>query len=287
LTTPVKSIFEYDNYRTYLKDYYANAKAKGRKFSLQYFSNLMGFSAKSFFKHVMDGHRNLSDDSIERVVKALKLAKEEALHFRNLVQFNQATSSEERERYSIEILRSKGYRQMHPLKESQLHYFQNWYYVVVRELINLPTFKEDPEWIAAHTLPPITPRQAREALEELSKLGLIRRDESGKLVQETAIVTTADEVTSALLARYHREFMKKASESIDLVPRESRDISSVTFRVSEATARKFKEKVQKFRKELAEEASRDSHPKAIFQLNLQLFPVTQLGEDESGGGEGP
>jgi uncharacterized protein (TIGR02147 family) len=271
-----KSLFEYDNYRTYLKDVYLEAKTRDRKYSFQYFAKLFGFSSTSFFKHVIDGHRNLSPESIGRVAAALRLNKEETSHFRNLVMFNQAKSTEEKETYSLEIMRSKGYRKFHPLKESQLQYLMNWYFVVVRELINLPDFQEEPDWIAANTMPPITAKQAKDALEELTKLGLIGRDASGRLVQTDTIVATADEVTSALVARYHREFMKKASESIDLIPRENRDISSVTFRVSANTARKFKEKIQKFRKELAEEASRDADPEAIFQLNLQLFPVTQF-----------
>jgi uncharacterized protein (TIGR02147 family) len=282
----MKSIFEYDNYRSYLKDLYLNAKSKDRKFSFQYFANIFEFSSTSFFKHVIDGHRNLSEESVDRITKALKLNKEESLHFRNLVHFNQAKTTEEKETYSLEILRSRTYRKIHPLKESQFQYLLNWYYVVVRELINLPGFKEDPEWIAANTLPAITPKQAQEALDELIKLGMLVRNENGKLVQSDTIVATADEVTSAMVARFHREFMKKASESIDLIPRENRDISSVTFRVSATTAKKFKERIQKFRKELAEEASRDPDPQAIFQLNLQLFPVTQFNRDKDRGGQG-
>jgi uncharacterized protein (TIGR02147 family) len=282
----MRSIFEYDNYRTYLKDFYLDAKTKDTKFSFRFFAKMLGFSSSSFFKHVIDGHKNLSDESIDKFINAFKFNKDEAHHFRNLVYFNQAKSLEDRERFSLEIFRSRSYRKIHPLKESQFNYMTNWYYVVIREMISVSDFKEDPEWIAANVFPPITPTQAEDALSALTNLGLIGRDERGKLVQTNAIVMSADEVTSALAARFHREFMKKASESIDLVARENRDISSATFQVSESTAKRLKEKIQKFRKELVEEASRDPEPEAVFQLNLQLFPVTSLKRQRDRGGQG-
>jgi uncharacterized protein (TIGR02147 family) len=173
-------------------------------------------------------------------------------------------------------MRSRAYRKAHPLREAELDYFTRWYFVVIREMAVLPGFKDDPEWIAARTNPPISPKQANEALEELVKLGMLARDAEGHLKQTKTLVTTQDEVLTGPLAQYHKEFMKKAGESIDLVPREERDISSVTFRVSEKTAKRLKEKIQKFRMELAEEASQDEDPVAIYQLNLQLFPVTQF-----------
>src|SRR5262249_9777639 len=105
---------------------------------------------------------------------------------------------------------------------------------------------------------------------------LLSRDEKGRLTQKETIIASADELFSPMVAQFHREFMKKASESIDLIAREDRDISSVTFRVSSQTAKRIKEKIQNFRKELMEEASQDTRPEGIFQLNLQLFPVTQF-----------
>ena len=143
-------------------------------------------------------------------------------------------------------------------------------------MVNLPHFQEDPQWIADNTAPSISPVEAKGALLELIKLGLLKRNEDGKLVQTNTIVATDNEVTSSLVAQFHREFMKRASESIDLINRSNRDISSVTFRVSEETAKRLKEKIQDFRRELTEEASRDLQPEAIFHLNLHLFPVTQF-----------
>jgi uncharacterized protein (TIGR02147 family) len=278
-------IYEYDNFRNYLKEVYGRAKARGRKYSLRYFSRLLGFSSPSFFKLVMDGKRNLSDGSIDRFVEVLKLNSQEARYFRSLVALNQAKTSDERVHYSREILRSKSYRQTHPLSEAQLEYFTHWYYIVIRELVNLPAFKEDPKWIADNTLPPVSVKQAEDALAALQRLGLIGRDAQGRLVQAKAVVSTGDEVISACLAEYHKQFMIRARESIDLIRREMRDISSVTFPANEKTAKSIKAKIQKFRNELAQEAAGDPRSSVVYQLNMQLFPVTQFCEPNSESGE--
>jgi uncharacterized protein (TIGR02147 family) len=271
----ILNVFEFDNYREFLKVTFESMKAKDSKFSFRFFARVAGFSSHNTLWNVIKGRSNLSESSIAKITTALKFNKEESHYFKNLVLLNQAQNSELKEQYSKEIFRSKAYRRFHPLRESQLRYYTHWYYVVIREMVNLPEFREDPEWIANNTLPPVTPLEATQALEELIKLGLLSRDDKGKLSQSETIVSTADEVTSALVAGFHREFMKKAGEAIDLVPRAERDISSVTFRVSAQTMQSIKEKVQNFRRALIDEASRDQTPESIYQLNFQLFPVTQ------------
>jgi len=273
-------IYAYDDYRKFLGDLYSYFKIQNKKFSLRYFSRTAGFKTHSFLKEVIEGRSNLSKDSINKFAKAFKLAAAETDFFENLVFLNQASSAEEKKQYVEAILRSRAYRKIYPLKEHQLRYCTHWYYVVVREMVNLPTFREDPQWIAENTIPSITAKEALEAIEELLKLILLKRNENGRLVQSETILASADEVASTLVAQFHRQFMSKASESIDRIPRENRDISSVTFRVSRQTAKSIKEKIQKFRKELMEEASQDRQPEGIFQLNLQLFPVTPFIPDK-------
>lgn len=280
-----KTIFEYDNYREYLKDAFAIRKGQHRGFSIRNFARLAGFQSHSFVIFVLQGTKDLSPAGIEKFSKTLKHNKDEAYFFKNLILQNQAKTSAEKARFTQEILRSRAYRKIYPLKESQMLYFSRWYFIVVRELVNLPSFEEDPEWIAKNTEPEISPKQAKEALEQLLKLGLLERNKDGKLVQANPIVASPDEVMAPFMAQLHREFMKRASESIDLIPRENRDLSFLTFRVSEQTAKKFKEKIRNFRRELAEEASLDPHPEAIFQLNLQLFPVTSLPKNKNRGGQ--
>ena len=275
----LKTVFEYDDYRIYLRDYYFHSKATNKNFSYRYFAKLGDFKSPNILKIVIDGKINIVPETIDKFSKAMKLNKEESAFFKNLVLFNQATSSEEKQKYSQELIRSRTFKRTYPLSEAQYHYFDRWYFPIVRGLVNLTDFKEDPEWIAKKINPPITTSEARKALEELINLGLLSRNESGKLVQTNPTVVTTNAITSSSLAQYHKEMMKKAAESIDRIPRNQRDLSALSLGLSSESATIIKEMIEKFRRDILEVASKDQGPNSIYQLNIYLFPITK-GEDE-------
>ena len=271
-----KSIYEYDNYRSFLKDRYQFAKAQNPKYSFRFLTRQAGLSSSSFLKHVMDGKRNLSPESIEKIAQALKLTREETTYFRKLVMANQSKTIEEKQRYAKEILRSKMYRQTHPLKESEYLYFSKWYFVAIRELLTLAGAKGDPQWISERVLPQVPAVEVKQALDVFEKLGIFEKAGDGRYVTKQAHIATPDEVFSSSLAKVHCDFMELAKQSIDRFSREKRDISSVTIRVNSESIKKIKEKIQTFRKELVELCLSQSDQDSVYQLNLQLFPLAAL-----------
>lgn len=275
-----KSLFDYDNYREFLRDFYLTSKARNKNFSFRYFSRIAGFKSPNILKLVMDGERNIAPHSIDKFVKAMKLNREESLFFRNLVLLNQSTSVDDKQHYIQEILKSRTYKRIHPLKEAQYNFFSRWYCALILEMVAIPGFREDPHWIAKQIHPPITPTEVRRVLDELLEMGLIQRNPEGKLMQANPNLSSPDEVISTSIAQCHREMMKRAAESIDLVPRENRDISGVTFGMSRETMKEIKEMLQNFRREVLKVASRDSVPDGVYQLNFQLFPLMQISKSE-------
>ncbi len=267
------NIFEYDNYREYLKDYYLLAKKTNKNFSFRFFAREAGFKACNILKLVMDGNRNISSESVEKFVKGLKLNKEEAVYFRNLVGLTQAETLKDKQFHAMEIMRCRKYRQIYPLNESQFNYFYLWYVSAIRELVCLPDFREDPEWIAKKLIPSITPSEVSRGIKVLLNLQFLVRNKEGNLVQSAANISTADEVTSSALSHFHRQMLELAGASIERVARDKRDISSQTLGVSQSTAGKIKEMIQEFRKKIIEVASGDSSPDSVYQLNFQLFPL--------------
>jgi uncharacterized protein (TIGR02147 family) len=274
-----KTVFEYNNYREFVRDYYLQAKSRNKTFSHRVFARLAGFKSSNFIKFIMDGVSNVSRESAEKLAHAMKLTKEETSFFCNLVSFNQSSSSEERHRWAQELLRSRTHRKIFPLREALFDYTSKWYLSVLRGLVGLPGFKEDYQFISEMLFPPLTISEIRKGFEELINLGLLQRDNKGKLFQSSANVASADEVTLSSVPKFHREMMKRASESLDRVPRNKRDISGITIGMSVELATKIKEKIQNFRKEVVEMASQTTDADAIYQLNFQLFPLVELNED--------
>jgi uncharacterized protein (TIGR02147 family) len=279
------SIYEYDNYRSFLKDFYFFEKARNKNFSFRFFSRMAGFKSPNFLKKVMEGECNLSEESIPKFAKALKLNKEETEFFRNLVLLNQARTVEEKKVHAQEILRSRVYRRIHPIAESQHNYLANWYFVVIREMVSLPDFKEDPEWISSRISPKVTPSEVRWAIEEMLKIGILKREANQELALANSFIMTGDEVLSPSAGQFHREMMKRASECIDRVPREKRELSALTVCVSRDAASKIKQMVQDFRKAVLQACAEDQSPEAVYQINLHLFPLVEAPTDpaEPGG----
>jgi uncharacterized protein (TIGR02147 family) len=216
-------IFEYTDYRSYLRAQYDYLKRARRGFSFRQFSRTAGFSSPNFLKLVIDGKRNLSDDSIERFARALKLGKEEARFFRTLVHLRQARTVEEKARHAEELIRSRPFRALNPLKPAQFAYYSSWWLVAIRELIDTAGFVEDPEWIGRQLVPPVSEGEARRALSVLESLELVARDEQGRLRQKSGTLSTEDEVVDASVGKFHKEMLVRASEAIDRFRQDERD----------------------------------------------------------------
>lgn len=270
-------LFKYLDHRRYLKDYYREQKEKrGSTFSFRTFARAAGLSSPNFLKLVMDGKRNLGPDGIERFGKALKLNKEETAYFENLVHFNQASTDDERNEWYKRLSTSKKYREIREIEKDYFVYFSHWYYAAVRELVLLPDFKEDPDWIARHLFPPITVREAKTAVELLLKMGFVKRDKSGRLVQVERNITTAREVQSLAISNFHRQMILRASESIERTPPEKRDVSSLTLALSKEKFTEAKRRIQEFRRELNVLLSEEGKSEAVYQVNFQIFNLSEV-----------
>jgi uncharacterized protein (TIGR02147 family) len=270
------NLFTYDDYRIYLKDSYRFLKETRKAFSFRYFSREAGFASSNFLQLVMSGKRNLSPHSIPKFAKALKLNQQETEFFENLVMFNQASTSAEKSRHYQKMIHSRRYREINQLAPSQFEYFSHWYYAAVRELVELPGFQEDSHWIAGQVSPAITKAQAQKALRLLQRLNMLKRGSDGKLEQVDRTITSGPEVRSVAVKNFHREALALASDALDHVPPAERDVSGAMFSVPEARIVEIKEKIQHFRKALL--ASVAGYPEPadrVYQLNLQLFPVTK------------
>jgi uncharacterized protein (TIGR02147 family) len=77
------------------------------------------------------------------------------------------------------------------------------------------------------------------------------------------------------------EMLQVALQAYNAIPIYNRMSSSTTFSVSEETFKLFKMKAREFRKELAEIARLDSSQEYVYQLTMNMFPVSRrIGNDK-------
>jgi uncharacterized protein (TIGR02147 family) len=272
------NIFEFLDYRAYLRAYYEAAKANMPAFSYRYFARKAQLSSPSFLRHVMRGERNIGN-TIEQFSRGLGLDDEEAAFFELLVEFEQAESSGERNQAFEELAANRRFRSARRIDRGMFEYLSHWYYPAIREMIARPDFREDATWIANQLVPTISHEQAGEALEVLLELELVRRDNHGRLQRGEPSLTTEHEVRSLAIANYHRQMLERAGDSIENVPRDFRDLGAMTVCISPRTITELKARVHAFRELLFELCESDTDPQVVFQINTQLFPLSVLPDD--------
>lgn len=273
----MKPVFDYTNYRQFLKDYYEERKAESG-FTHRDFAALTGMNSTSWLLHLIKGTKNLSADSAVRIAKALKLNRTEAEYFELLVPFTQARNSAARDLLYQRMLALKRKLKIARIGEERYAYYLKWYHPVVRSLVTKVDFgqgsrKPDYAVLARCLTPPITPGEARKSVRLLEKLGFIVLGPDGRYAHADAVVSTGDEVASLNVINYHKQVSRLAEAAHDRAPREERDISALTLGIGEESVRIIKSRIQAFRKEIMELAQASGSADRVYQLNFQFFPV--------------
>ncbi len=269
----VINIFDYSDYRLFLKDYYTFRKKRNRHFSYRYFAQKTGVSP-SVLKDIISGRRNLTLPVMQKYASAMGLSSRETGYFEVLVRFVNSRKSIEKNEYFTEMIRLRGRAGIKFLGEDHYDFFSKWYHSVIRELVTLPDFRENPEWIAKRLKPSITPVQVKKSLELLLKIGILIRDKNGRLIQKDSVISSEYEMASAALRNFHSQMVELANEAIEGAPREHREISSVTLGLSEKCFNRIKERIRIFKEEILNMVIEDkSDSETVCQLNFQLFPL--------------
>jgi uncharacterized protein (TIGR02147 family) len=268
-------VYDYLDYRAYLRAYYEAAKKTRPSFTFRLFSKLAGLRSPNFLKLVIEGKRNLGADSVVRFSDALGLEGADAEFFADLVAFGQATSLADKNRAFERIAASRRFRAARRIDGDLFAYLSHWYNPAIRELAARADFSEDPRWVAAQLRPRISPAEAAQALKLLFSLGLLVRDpDSGRVQRGEPTLTTEHEVRSLGAAAFHRQMMERAAESLDSVPREQRDLAALTVCISDKTVAQVKERIHQFREMLTELCDSDTEGTVVYQLNVQWFPLS-------------
>jgi uncharacterized protein (TIGR02147 family) len=190
-----EKIFAYDNYRFFLRDFFREQKRMRAIFSHRFLAQRAGFSSSSFCAHVIEGKRNLTSNSLQKMMKGLGLAGKAAAYFEALVRFNQAKTVDDREHQFRVLERLRRSTEFYRINQRQFAYYDEWYFPIVRELAVYGKWAGDFALLAKMVRPPITPERAQRAVEMLIEIGLLHKTPDGRFEQASDAVT-AEEVPS-------------------------------------------------------------------------------------------
>jgi uncharacterized protein (TIGR02147 family) len=268
------NVYAYNDFRKYLKDHIAERKQVSRAFSQRFLLRKLGVTSSGFLSNVLSGKRNLPNQYVSRMALALGLGRKPARYFEILVAFNQAKRLADKERLYQELVSLKP-AEIKLLEGRELRLFSAWYHVAIRELLCFYPLRDNYEALARKLVPPILPKDAKKAVEDLVEIGLLERQPDGSLLQAQKALSTGDSVRSVQAAAYQRSTMQLAMEALDRIPHSDRDISTLTLTYSEQSFQKAVAEVRQLRKTLLKLAIDEQAPDRVFQCNLQLFPLSK------------
>jgi uncharacterized protein (TIGR02147 family) len=271
-------VFSYTSYARFMRDFYAEKKKANPKYSYGMLSQRVGLKSRSNLIEIANGKVPLSRLRVFQVARAMDLGGKECEYFVSLVHFNNANSLKEKEFHLAKMGELAGISAGRILGEAQYAYFSEWYHPAIRELACMPAFQGDFAALGRSLRPPISAKEARESVDLLIRLGLLRKTAQSRFAQADGAVQTADELTSYLILRYQKEGIRLAESALESVVPEDRDFSTLTAGVSRDCFLAIKKEIQAFRRHLSKLIDKDKEPDRVYQVNLQLFPLSAIGE---------
>lgn len=275
----MKSIYEYEDYRLFLKEKVEHFKSSNPKFSYRYFSKKSGLKSPSYLKLIISGKRsNIGKRVIFSISKGFGLTEAEAKYFEGLVYYNQATTAEEKNHYYVRLLSLLPVKNAKVMEERHYRLFSNWYYAAICELVRLKNFKEDYFWISKRLRPSIQEYLVKQALEDLQNIGLLERGGDGRLHRTDHMLATSSRVKSKALIQFNEKLSAMSLNALKKDPAAQKEYSSITIAVPTSKISKIKEKMGSFRRELhsyLENVREDKDD--VVHISLQLFSLTHGG----------
>ena len=272
------NIYDYLDYREFLRDYYIEKKKNNPHFSHRYIAQKLGFDS-GYFAKITQTQRHISIALAEKFAAFFKLGSRESEYFRTLVHFCKAeTHSEKREFFEklISFKRSEA----RVLNEKQYRLFEKWYYVAVRELIACFDCKGDYEELGKRLIPPISEAKARKAVKVLKELGLIKKVRGGGYERVDPVWRTNTDIASVAVDTMQQDMLELAKESYDRFPRTERNMSTLTLSISKTEYEQIVKDLERLREKLLDAAKNCETPDRVYQCNFSVFPLSKAGGEE-------
>ena len=275
----LEHLFDYDDFRKFLQDYFEEQKKMRAVFSHRFFAAKAGFSSSSYCLNVIRGRFNLTPKSIDKIAKAMDFEPLQKSYFEALVQYNQAQQVDERENAWEQIVQIRKQIEFTHVTTREQAYFSKWYYPVVREMAVNADWHDDYMVLARMLTPQITTEEARDAVKKLLEWNLIKKVDDH--YEETSQMLDAAEIPPIALRQIRREYIQHAIGAVESMPKDERFAAFTTLAMSESSYNYAVEVLEEARKKIIAKAANDPNVERVYEMMLVAFPMSKKIEKEA------
>jgi|WetSurMetagenome_2_1015567.scaffolds.fasta_scaffold162522_2 uncharacterized protein (TIGR02147 family) len=269
------SIYAYNDFRNFLHDYQESRQGQEPDFTKSEFSRRLRLPhSRSYFFDVLNG-KKVTTTFIDRFVSVMGLKGHESQYFRVLVKFNQAESVEERELYFGQLV-ALNRTPTSILSKDLFIYYKDWYNSIIRAILNVYDFKDDYKKLGQRIIPAITPKQARQSIKLLKKLGLIQLDRSGFWRPSAKSISAPEFVKDEIIRQFQLQCLEFARMGVLRKDDQRQVVATNTLSISAQGYDRLIKHIQQFRSLVRSLASKDESPAdRVYQLSLLLIPFSR------------
>lgn len=268
-------LFDHTDYRAFLREYLEARKKKDSFFSLRYFAQKVGTDPGTVVK-ILQGQLHLSARLIPGVCVACKFDERQTEYFQAMVEFGKARQGADIRRTFERMGSFKGVRSR-TLEEHQYAFYQSWIHSAVRAALGIQVFSGDHKALGASLVPPVSAAKARESMDLLERLGLARRGDDGIWFVTDTVISTGEKWKAPAVREFQNQTIDLAKKSLERDPVDLREHSTVTLTLRRKDLPLLKKRAAEFRQDLLKIAAEATDEDAVFQVNIQIFPMALRG----------
>lgn len=257
-------IFQYTDFRRFLKDWALYAQSRNPRWSYGLWARKMGLTSKSTLIMILNGQRSPGKGMMTKLVASLGLSEDEAKYFERLVAVQKRTPDP-----MMRVMLLKAETQ----QERSGQQAPRWLFFVLREMTQMPGFEENVEWVNERFLEPVAESDFKGAIELCLNEGALVRDEAGKLQPgrgEYVPPWGRDE-----LLQFHQDGINASGRAMEQVAVPSRVFQTSFLKIRQDKVEQARLLIQAFQKEMGKLLEETEDADSVYQLNLQLFPITR------------
>lgn len=236
-------------------------KVKNPSFSNNSLAKLAGISS-GFLSKFLNGKKGLSVSTAISLARVLKLTENEQKYLLNELD------------HTPDKTALKKAKDIYTIEEDQQVFLSRWYYAAIADLPLCDGYKHDPSWIAKRL--GISKLEAEEAMNRLLRMKIIV-NENNKWIKKNNKAQIITKRSKVFVREFHEQMINKSIEHMKTetsdVAFALRSIRGRTMAVNPEKIDRAKEIIQDFLDNMCEVLEEDTN-KEIYQLNVQLFPLT-------------
>ena len=236
-----------------LHQHFDEKKKTNHRYSIRAYAEHLDVD-QSLLSKVLRGEKSLSS---ERKLRCLHTLKVPANRIGQVVKTQQPPKS------------------FKPLDEDMFEVMSDWHHFAIMEFVTLNEVKVTPKTIAERF--GITVEASKEYLQRLINLNFIEKTSDASYILTNANNTWYHPTrTSKAKKQLQKSLLEESIKSIEAVPYELRDHSSVTIAINKARMPEIKEILQDVRRKLSVLLQDEGEFDEVYQLNISFFPLTKI-----------